>query len=125
RRWTTTTCSRRPAAICSPPRSRRPGASGFDSAQPVGSMNLGRSSGGLPPDDVVEDADRILSECEAAVAAYHDASFDSMLQVALAPCSPFSVTGELMRDCAQLARALGVRLHTHLAETSDEEEFCR
>ena len=89
-----------------------------------GSMNLGRSSGGLPPDEVVEDADRILSECEAAVAAYHDASFDSLLQVALAPCSPFSVTGELMRDCAQLARALGVRLHTHLAETSDEEEFC-
>ena len=89
-----------------------------------GSMNLGHSSGGLPPDEVVEDADRILSECEAAVAAYHDASFDSLLQVALAPCSPFSVTGELMRDCAQLARALGVRLHTHLAETSDEEEFC-
>jgi cytosine/adenosine deaminase-related metal-dependent hydrolase len=87
-------------------------------------MNLGRSSGGLPPDEVVEDADRILSECEAAVAAYHDASFDSLLQVALAPCSPFSVTGELMRECAQLARALGVRLHTHLAETSDEEEFC-
>jgi cytosine/adenosine deaminase-related metal-dependent hydrolase len=87
-------------------------------------MNLGHSSGGLPPDEVVEDADRILSESEAAVAAYHDASFDSLLQVALAPCSPFTVTGELMRDCAQLARAVGVRLHTHLAETDDEEEFC-
>lgn len=90
-----------------------------------GAMNLGRSSGGLPPDEVVEDADRILSECESAVAAYHDASFDSLLQVALAPCSPFSVTAELMRDCAQLARSLDVRLHTHLAETRDEEEYCR
>ena len=89
-----------------------------------GSMNLGRSLGGLPPDEVVEDADRILAECEAAVGAFHDASFDSLLQVALAPCSPFSVTAELMRDCAELARSLGVRLHTHLAETRDEEEYC-
>src|SRR5581483_3744633 len=79
-----------------------------------GAMNLGRSSGGLPPDEVVEDADRILAECETAVANYHDASFDALLQVAIAPCSPFSVTAELMRDCAELARSLGVRLHTHL-----------
>ncbi len=89
-----------------------------------GAMNLGRSSGGLPPDEVVEDADRILAACEAAVASHHDPSFDSVLQVALAPCSPFSVTTELMRDCAELARSLGVRLHTHLAETDDEEDFC-
>ncbi|HEY7009028.1 MAG TPA: amidohydrolase family protein, partial [Jatrophihabitantaceae bacterium] len=89
-----------------------------------GSMNLGRSSGGLPPDEVVEEPDAILAACEQAVARYHDPSFDSMLRIALAPCSPFSVTGELMRDCAELARHLGVRLHTHLAETQDEEEFC-
>src|SRR6185437_3697288 len=90
-----------------------------------GSMNLGRSAGGLPPDDVVEDAETILSACAAAVATYHDASFDSMLRIGIAPCSPFSVTTELMRECAELARHLGVRLHTHLAETKDEEEFCR
>lgn len=89
-----------------------------------GSMNLGRSSGGLPPDEVVEDADRILAECEAAVGRFHDPSFDSVLQVAIAPCSPFSVTTQLMRDCASLARSLGVRLHTHLAETIEEEEYC-
>ncbi len=89
-----------------------------------GAMNLGRSSGGLPPDEVVESAERILAECSTAVARYHDDSFDSMLQIALAPCSPFSVTADLMRDCAELARSLGVRLHTHLAETQDEEEYC-
>ncbi|HET9123363.1 MAG TPA: 8-oxoguanine deaminase [Solirubrobacteraceae bacterium] len=89
-----------------------------------GAMNLGRSSGGLPPDEVVEPADRILAECETAVARHHDPGFDSLLQVAIAPCSPFSVTTELMRDCATLARSLGVRLHTHLAETDDEEEYC-
>ena len=89
-----------------------------------GSMNLGRSAGGLPPDQVVEDADAILSACESAVATYHDPGFDSMLRIGIAPCSPFSVTGELMRECADLARQLGVRLHTHLAETREEEEFC-
>lgn len=89
-----------------------------------GSMNLGRSAGGLPPDEVVEDAATILTACESAVATYHDPSFDSMLRIGIAPCSPFSVTGELMRECADLARQLGVRLHTHLAETRDEEEFC-
>lgn len=89
-----------------------------------GAMNLGRSSGGLPPDEVVEDGDAILAACERAVAAYHDPGFDSMLRIGIAPCSPFSVTGQLMRDCADLARRLGVRLHTHLAETEDEEQFC-
>ena len=89
-----------------------------------GSMNLGASAGGLPPDSVVEDADAILAACADAVADHHDPGFDSMVRVAIAPCSPFSVTGALMRDCAELARGLGVRLHTHLAETLDEEEFC-
>jgi cytosine/adenosine deaminase-related metal-dependent hydrolase len=89
-----------------------------------GSMDLGQSRGGLPPDDVVEDRDEILAACEHAVATYHDPAPDSMLRVALAPCSPFSVTGDLLRESADLARRLGVRLHTHLAETVDEAEFC-
>jgi 8-oxoguanine deaminase len=89
-----------------------------------GSMNLGRSDGGLPPDEVVESHDEILSASAEAVDRWHDPSFDSMLRIALAPCSPFSVTGELMRASAALARELGVRLHTHLAETADEEDFC-
>ncbi len=90
-----------------------------------GSMDLGKSRGGLPPDEVVEDRDEILSACEAALDRFHDPSFDSMLRVALAPCSPFSVTRELMRETAEFARWRGVRLHTHLAETKDEEEFCK
>jgi cytosine/adenosine deaminase-related metal-dependent hydrolase len=89
-----------------------------------GSMDLGQSRGGLPPDDVVEDRDEILAACEHAVATYHDPAPDSMLPVALAPCSPFSVTGDLLRESADLARRLGVRMHTHLAETVDEAEFC-
>ncbi len=89
-----------------------------------GSMNLGESDGGLPPDDVVERHDDILAASADAVDRWHDASFDSMLRIALAPCSPFSVTGELLRDSAALAREKGVRLHTHLAETEDEEAFC-
>ena len=89
-----------------------------------GSMDLGRSSGGLPPDEVVEDRDAILTASEAAIDRYHDTSFDAMVRIALAPCSPFSVTGELMGETAELARRRGVRLHTHLAETTDEEEFC-
>jgi cytosine/adenosine deaminase-related metal-dependent hydrolase len=89
-----------------------------------GSMDLGQSRGGLPPDDVVEDRDEILAACEHAVAKYHDPAPDSMLRVALAPCSPFSVTGDLLRESADLARRLGVRMHTHLAETVDEAEFC-
>lgn len=89
-----------------------------------GSMDLGAASGGLPPDDVVEDIDTILAACEQAVRTHHDPGFDSKLRIALAPCSPFSVTGDLMRESAKLARELGVRLHTHLAETLDEEQFC-
>jgi cytosine/adenosine deaminase-related metal-dependent hydrolase len=90
-----------------------------------GSMDLGTSQGGLPPDSVVEDLDAILSATEDAVSRFHDPSPDAMVRVAVAPCSPFSVTSKLMTEAAALARRHGVRLHTHLAETLDEEEFCR
>ena len=90
-----------------------------------GSMDLGQSHGGLPPDVVVEDRDEILAASEAAIDEFHDPSPDAMLRIALAPCSPFSVTRELMAEAAELARRRGVRLHTHLAETKDEEEFCK
>jgi cytosine/adenosine deaminase-related metal-dependent hydrolase len=90
-----------------------------------GSMDRGRSQGGLPPDEVVEDLDEILAATEAAIDSYHDPSSSSMLRVAVAPCSPFSVSEELMTGAAALARRRGVRLHTHLAETLDEEEHCR
>jgi len=90
-----------------------------------GSMDLGASAGGLPPDHIVEDRDAALAATEEAIDTWHDPSPDSMLRVAVAPCSPFSVTGELMREAAGLARRKGVRLHTHLAETLDEEDFCR
>ena len=90
-----------------------------------GSMDLGRSDGGLPPDEVVEDRDTILRATEDAIDRWHDDAPDSMLRVAVAPCSPFSVTGELMKDAAALARERGVLLHTHLAETQDEDGFCR
>jgi len=90
-----------------------------------GSMDLGASSGGLPPDHVVEDLDSILSETEKAIDQHHDASFGSMLRIGVAPCSPFSVTGELLVQAAELARRRGVRLHTHLCETLDEEDYCR
>jgi 8-oxoguanine deaminase len=89
-----------------------------------GSMDLGQSAGGLPPDDVVESHDAVLAASEAAIDRWHDPSFGAMTRIAIAPCSPFSATAELMRDSAELARARGVRLHTHLAETADEEEFC-
>lgn len=88
-----------------------------------GSMSLGQSRGGLPPDDCVEDEDAILADCERVIARYHDAAPGALLQIALAPCSPFSVTPELMRASAALARDKGVRLHTHLAETVDEERY--
>jgi len=90
-----------------------------------GSMDLGESDGGLPPDSVVEDRDTILEATEAAIDRWHDPSFDAMVRVAVAPCSPFSVTEGLMRDAAELARRKGVRLHTHLAETLDEQSFCQ
>jgi cytosine/adenosine deaminase-related metal-dependent hydrolase len=88
-----------------------------------GSMDLSVKDGGLPPDSVVQNIDQILAASEDAVKKFHDPNRYAMHQVALAPCSPFSVTGDLLRESAQLARALGVRLHTHLAETMDEEEF--
>ena len=90
-----------------------------------GSMDLGRSAGGLPPDEVVEDTDAALAATAAAIDRHHDPSPGSMLRVAVAPCSPFSVTGDLMREAADLARDRGVRLHTHLAETVEEDAFCR
>jgi cytosine/adenosine deaminase-related metal-dependent hydrolase len=89
-----------------------------------GSMNLGQSAGGLPPDSVVEEHDDILAATQDAIDRWHDPSFGSMTRIAVAPCSPFSVTADLMRDSAELARRAGVRMHTHLAETLDEEQFC-
>ncbi|TQN31569.1 cytosine/adenosine deaminase-related metal-dependent hydrolase [Haloactinospora alba] len=90
-----------------------------------GSMDRGQSSGGLPPDGVVEGTEEALSGTAAAIDTYHDPSFDSAVRVAAAPCSPFSVSRELMAGAAELARDKGVRLHTHLAETTDEEEKCQ
>jgi len=87
-------------------------------------MDLGRSAGGLPPDEICEDRDEILAACERAIDRFHDPAPDAMVRIALAPCSPFSVTKELMRESAALARDRGVRLHTHMAETEDEERFC-
>lgn len=89
-----------------------------------GSMDRGQSHGGLPPDTVVEDLDTILEATDSAIHRYHDASPDAMVQVGVAPCSPFSVSRQLMVESADLARRRGVRLHTHLAETRDEEEHC-
>lgn len=90
-----------------------------------GSMDLGRAKGGLPPDFAVETTDTALDATADAVARLHDPSRDSMIQVAVAPCSPFSVTADLLRESAVQARDLGVRLHTHGAETVEEENFCR
>ena len=89
-----------------------------------GSMSLGESDGGLPPDSVVETDSEILADTQRLIEAYHDGEPGSMTQVVVAPCSPFSVTTDIMRDSAALARQFGVTMHTHLAETMDEEEFC-
>ncbi|GHJ25268.1 MULTISPECIES: 8-oxoguanine deaminase [Streptomyces] len=89
-----------------------------------GSMDRGESDGGLPPDFAVETLEGALAETEKAIDAHHDASFGSMLHIAVAPCSPFSVSTELMRQGAELARRKGVRLHTHGSETAEEEKFC-
>ena len=89
-----------------------------------GSMSLGRSKGGLPPDDVVEDETAILRDTSRLIEEWHDPNPGAMTQVVVAPCSPFSVTEDLMRESARLARTYGVRLHTHLAETVPEEAFC-
>lgn len=104
----------------------------FEGAEPVGirfhasrgSMSLGESEGGLPPDSVVESEDRILEETAGAIAEFHDPGPGAMRRVVVSPCSPFSVTPEAMREAAALARRHGVTLHTHLAETRDEEDFC-
>lgn len=89
-----------------------------------GSMSLGESQGGLPPDSVVDTEDSILRDSERLILRYHDPKPGSRLQIVLAPCSPFSVTGQLMRDSAVMARKHHVHLHTHLAETEDEDDFC-
>jgi len=88
-------------------------------------MDLGQSDGGLPPDSVVQDTDAVLEQTEDAVRRFHDPRPGSMLRIAVAPCSPFSATERLLKESVSLARRMGVRLHTHIAETRDEEEFCR
>src|ERR1700726_1594028 len=89
-----------------------------------GSMNRSQRDGGLPPDSVVQDEDTILADSQRLIARYHQAGDGAMVQIALAPCSPFSVTTSLMRATAALAERLNVRLHTHLAETEDENRYC-
>ncbi len=89
-----------------------------------GSMSLGKKDGGLPPDEVIQDVDTILADSERVIARYHDPRPGAMVRVALAPCAPFNVSPELMRETAVLARRHGVRLHTHLAETRDETAYC-
>jgi cytosine/adenosine deaminase-related metal-dependent hydrolase len=89
-----------------------------------GSMSLGQSQGGLPPDSVVDDEDSILKDSQRLIEKYHDAKTGALVQIVLAPCSPFSVTSDLMKQSAKLARQYGIHLHTHLAETEDEEQFC-
>jgi 8-oxoguanine deaminase len=89
-----------------------------------GSMSLGESSGGLPPDSVIQSEDIILADSQRLISRYHDTSKDSKIQIALAPCSPFSVSTSLMKDTAQLAKQNNVLIHTHLAETEDENNFC-
>jgi 8-oxoguanine deaminase len=89
-----------------------------------GSMSLGQSQGGLPPDSVVDSEESILKDSQRLIQQYHDPKPGAFVQVVLAPCSPFSVTSDLMKQSAKLAREYGVHLHTHLAETEDEEQFC-
>jgi cytosine/adenosine deaminase-related metal-dependent hydrolase len=89
-----------------------------------GSMSLGASNGGLPPDAIVESDDAILRDSQRVIERYHDPRPGAMVQIVLAPCSPFSVTADLLKQSAQLARQYGVHLHTHLAETEDEAQFC-
>jgi 8-oxoguanine deaminase len=90
-----------------------------------GSMSRGQAQGGLPPDDVVQDEETILADCRRLIREHHDPRPGAMTRIALAPCSPFSVTDGLMRRTAEIAREHGVRLHTHLAETLDEESYCQ
>jgi cytosine/adenosine deaminase-related metal-dependent hydrolase len=90
-----------------------------------GSMDLGESDGGLPPDELVEDLDAVLADTERLAGGLHERGRGARAQIAVAPCSPFSVTGTLMEESAALARRLGLPLHTHLAETVEEEAYCR
>lgn len=90
-----------------------------------GSMSLGRSKGGLPPDEVVQTEDEILTDTRRVIETYHDPSPFSMIRVGVAPCSPFSVSMDLLKESSDLARSYGVRMHTHLAETKDEEDFVK
>src|SRR5262245_28077645 len=89
-----------------------------------GSMDLGVSDGGLPPDELVEDVDAVLADTERLAAELHEPGAGARVQLAVAPCSPFSVTGRLPEESAELARRLGLPLHTHLAETIEEEAYC-
>ncbi|MDK1118827.1 MAG: amidohydrolase family protein, partial [Anaerolineae bacterium] len=90
-----------------------------------GSMSLGESKGGLPPDSIVEDEEDILHDSRRLIETYHDSERFAMLRVGLAPCSPFSITQDLMRSSAEMARSYGVRLHTHLAENPEDIVYCR
>jgi cytosine/adenosine deaminase-related metal-dependent hydrolase len=99
-------------------------ALGMRFAPSRGSMSRGRKDGGLPPDTVVQDEETILEDSERVITAFHDPDPRAMRKIVLAPCSPFSVSEDLMLQSARLARRHGVRLHTHLAETADEEEYC-
>jgi len=104
----------------------------FDAAADIGlrfhagrsSFNRGKSNGGLPPDELVETLDEVLNDTRRLIETYHDPEPFSMRQVVVSPCSPFSVDSDIMRESARLGRALGVRLHTHLCETLDEEDYC-
>ena len=90
-----------------------------------GSMDLGVSDGGLPPDELVEELDAVLAETDRLARALHEDGAGAQVQIAVAPCSPFSVTGRLLEESATLARELGLALHTHLAETVEEDAYCR
>jgi cytosine/adenosine deaminase-related metal-dependent hydrolase len=90
-----------------------------------GSMDLGVSDGGLPPDELVEEVDAVLADTERLAGELHESTPGAHVQIAVAPCSPFSVTGRLMTESAELARRLGLKLHTHLAETTEEEAYCK
>ncbi len=90
-----------------------------------GSMSRSVKDGGLPPDSVVQDEDTIMADCERVIGKFHDPSPGAMVRIALAPCSPFSVSPQLMKDTAALARKHGLRLHTHLSETQDEDSYCQ
>lgn len=100
-------------------------ALGFRFHASRGSMSVGESKGGLPPDSVVEDEETILLDSRRVIEQYHDPARYALVRIVLAPCSPFSVSLRLMRESAELARSYGVHLHTHLAETADEIAYCR